>query len=137
MYFKLLLLHGCYKIIPIKLGRFKHQPLANFKTMKFIILSIAIFAVSCSNNKEENKHLGNNIIETSHDRLSDVVHSLLETEVRGYVVISKSALEYSSIQMAREDKTEPKAIVKFDVNRFDHHTPKNIGGIDFIIGVLL
>ena len=95
--------------------------------MKNIIFILVLIAIACSNQKAQNNDTVSFAIENSHKKLSEVIFPLLDKEVSGYVVISKYELEYSNIEMAREDVSEPKSIVKFDVERFDYHTPESEG----------
>ena len=99
--------------------------------IKYLTLSLTIIILACSNNKVEQKPEFNFGIQNSYQKMSDVLASLQVSEVTGYVLISKSALEYSSAQMAREDISSPKSVVQFDVERFDYHTPKSIGDDGF------
>ncbi len=97
--------------------------------MKHVILLIVLIMAGLACNQAI---LNNNTslygIEHSHEMLSEVITPLLDDPVAGYVVISKSALEYADIKTARGDQSGPKSIVAFDIERFDYHTPNSEGG---------
>jgi hypothetical protein len=91
--------------------------------MKIVNFLFALILCSCSNQTIEPNEAGSFVINNSHGNLSGTIAQLLDEEVDGYVVITKSALEYSSIQKAREDLSAPKSIAKFDIDNLHLHMP--------------
>ena len=78
---------------------------------------------SCLNQTIEHKEPESIEINNFHKNLSETVVELLDEPVAGYVVITKSALEYSSVEKAREDLSNPKPIARFDTDNVHLHTP--------------
>lgn len=54
--------------------------------------------------------------------LRAVLEALTETRVRGYVLVSKAAFEYPSIDRARVDGSVGKGLIRLESDRLDHYT---------------
>jgi len=87
------------------------------------ITALLLFLTHCKN-KGQNPKGG----EKSHAELELFENTLSELQnekVSGYVLISHNAHEHQSIQQARKDQSTSKAIVHFDTEHLDLHTPND------------
>ncbi len=91
--------------------------------MKRVFLLCSLILSSCLNQTIEHKEAESFVINNFHRNLSETIAQLIDETVDGYVLITKSALEYSSIKKAREDLSIPKSIAKFDTDRLHLHAP--------------
>jgi len=91
--------------------------------MKRVFLLCSLILSSCLNQTVEHNEAESFVINNFHRNLSETIAQLLDETVNGYVLITKSALEYSSIKKAREDLSIPKSIAKFDTDRLHLHAP--------------
>ncbi len=66
-------------------------------------------------------------------QLHAVLEELIEERVEGYVLVSKAAFEYSSIDRARVDGSVGKGLIRLESGRLDQHTPPG-GGSYYLWG---
>ncbi len=60
-------------------------------------------------------------------QLHAVLEELAEERLEGYVLLSKAAFEYPSIDRARVDGSVGKGMFRLESSRLDHHTPQGGG----------
>jgi len=94
--------------------------------MKATIVIFILILSSCSNPTIEPNEAESFVLNNSHENLSEAIAQLLDKKVDGYVLITKSALEYSSLDKARKDLSSPKSIAKLDTDNLHLHMPLSV-----------
>ncbi len=90
------------------------------------MLPVFLFCLaSCSFQPEPEQELHSLDLDITHDQLSEVIATLQDETVSGYVLVHKSDLEYSSLEKARSDTSVAKSVVQFETKEFRLHTPES------------
>ncbi len=94
--------------------------------MKVSIAITLLILCSCLNKSTEHREIVSFETENTHERLSESIKRLVVQPVDGYVLTTRSALEYSSAEKARQDTSPPHSIAKFDTEKVHLHLPLSV-----------